>query len=284
MVAGQLGLRPNYPPFHNQPTRADKLTGNMSELLTGKKGVVFGVANSRSIAWAVCEAAAVNGAQVGIGVQNERMRESAAKLIESRPEYQLFTVDLNDDSQLDAAVDEIAEAYGKIDFAVHSVAYAIREDLSNPFIQTSREGFKVALETSAYTFVAMANKLDRILNDDASLITMTYLGSQRVLPNYNVMGVAKAALEACTRYLAYDLGSRGIRVNAVSPGPINTVAARGIKGFSGILDEIAVKAPLKRPAEQSEVGAVSLWLLSDLSKGVSGQTIYVDAGYSVMGL
>lgn len=256
----------------------------MTGLLNGKKGIVFGVANARSIAWAVCEAAVAHGAQLGIGVQNERMFEATQKLVGENSNTKLFTVDLNDDSQLDSAVGQIQAAYGKIDFAVHSVAYALREDLANPFIQTSREGFKTALETSAYTFVAMANKLEPILNDDASLITMTYLGSQRVLPNYNVMGVAKAALEASTRYLAHDLGGRGIRVNAVSPGPINTVAARGIKGFSGILDVVTEKAPLKRPAEQKQVADTTVWLLSDLSHGVTGQVLYVDSGYSIMGL
>ncbi len=255
----------------------------MSTVLQGKKGVVFGVANNRSIAWAVCEAAKQHGAEVCIGVQNERMAESVSKLFEGDA-FDIVIADLNVDSQIEAAADKLSSRFGKLDFAVHSVAYALREDLANPFLQTSREGFHTALETSAYSFIAMAAKLEPILADDASIITMTYLGSQRVLPNYNVMGVAKAALEAAARYLAYDLGTRGIRVNAVSPGPINTVAARGIKGFSSILDTIAERAPLKRPAEQKEVAAASVWLLSDMSRGVTGQTIYVDSGYSIMGL
>lgn len=254
------------------------------KLLSNKKGIVFGVANQRSIAWAVADMAAQHGAEVVIGAQNERMMESARKLIEGRDEFSLVQCDLNDDTQLEAVREQLGSKFEKIDFAVHSVAYALREDLAGRFIETSREGFKVALETSAYTFVAMAQQLEPILADDASLITMTYLGSQRVLPGYNVMGVAKAALEACTRYLAYDLGERGIRVNAVSPGPINTVAARGIKGFAQILDVVGERAPLKRAVEQNEVATTSLWLLSDLSKGVTGQTIYVDSGYSIMGL
>lgn len=254
------------------------------KLLSNKKGIVFGVANQRSIAWAVADMAAQHGAEVVIGAQNERMMESARKLIEGRDEFSLVQCDLNDDTQLEAVREQLGSKFEKIDFAVHSVAYALREDLAGRFIETSREGFKVALETSAYTFVAMAQQLEPILADDASLITMTYLGSQRVLPGYNVMGVAKAALEACTRYLAYDLGERGIRVNAVSPGPINTVAARGIKGFAQILDVVGERAPLKRALEQNEVATTSLWLLSDLSKGVTGQTIYVDSGYSIMGL
>lgn len=254
------------------------------KLLSNKKGIVFGVANQRSIAWAVADMAAQHGAEVVIGAQNERMMESARKLIEGRDEFSLVQCDLNDDTQLEAVREQLGSKFEKIDFAVHSVAYALREDLAGRFIETSREGFKVALETSAYTFVAMAQQLEPILADDTSLITMTYLGSQRVLPGYNVMGVAKAALEACTRYLAYDLGERGIRVNAVSPGPINTVAARGIKGFAQILDVVGERAPLKRAVEQNEVATTSLWLLSDLSKGVTGQTIYVDSGYSIMGL
>ncbi|MDQ2985448.1 MAG: enoyl-ACP reductase [Armatimonadota bacterium] len=252
-------------------------------LLEGKKGIVLGVANERSIAWAIAKAAVEEGGQVAIGAQNDRMAGSAQKLIDGTP-MRMFLCDLNIEEDLERVRKELESTYGKLDFVVHSVAFALREDLTEPFIKTSREGFRVALETSAYSFVAAARALEPILSDDASLITMTYLGSQRVLPNYNVMGVAKAALEACTRYLAYDLGDRGIRVNAVSPGPIMTVSARGIKGFSGILGVIGERAPLKRPAEQAEVAATSMYLLSDLSKGVTGQTIYVDAGYSVMGM
>lgn len=256
----------------------------MNGLLQNKRGVVFGVANQRSIAWAIADLAAKNGATVAIGAQNQRMAESAAKLVEGKSQFNLLVVDLNDDSQIAEARSQLEARFGKIDFAVHSVAYALREDLAGRFIDTSREGFKVALETSAYTFVAMAKGLEPILNEDASLITMTYLGSQRVLPGYNVMGVAKAALEAATRYLAYDLGPHGIRVNCVSPGPVNTVAARGIRGFTHILEVVEERAPLKRPAEQAEVAATSLYLLSDLSKGVTGQTIYVDRGFSIVGL
>jgi enoyl-[acyl-carrier protein] reductase I len=253
------------------------------KLLEGKTGIVFGVANERSIAWAVAKAAVDHGAKVLIGVQNERMEGSARKLLEGS-NMQMVTCDLNEEGDLASMREQLSSLQNKLDFVVHSVAFAQRYDLAEPFIKTSREGFKIALETSAYSFVAAARTLEPILSDDASLVTMTYLGSTRVLPNYNVMGVAKAALEACTRYLAHDLGDRGIRVNAISPGPINTVSARGIKGFSGILNVIGERAPLKRPAEQAEVAATSIYLLSDLSRGVTGQTIYVDSGYSIMGL
>lgn len=256
----------------------------MEGLLNGKKGVVFGVANDRSIAWAVADAAERAGAQVGIGVQNERMLRASEKLLEGRKGLKHFVGDLNLDDDLERVAAELKSAYGLLDFMVHSVAFAQREDLAGKFIDTSREGFKVALETSAYSFVAAARALSPILSEDASLVTMTYLGSLRVLPGYNVMGVAKAALEASVRYLAYDLGERGIRVNAVSPGPINTVAARGIKGFSSILSVVAERVPLKRPAEQEQVASSTLYLLSDLSRGVTGQVLYVDSGYSAMGL
>ncbi|MBA3724950.1 MAG: enoyl-ACP reductase [Armatimonadetes bacterium] len=255
----------------------------MDGLLSGKKGVVFGIANDRSIGWAIAELAEAQGAEVGIGVQNERMARSAEKLLDGHAKMHMFEADLNLEEDLERVHQELKAAYGAIDFMVHSVAFALREDLAGRFIRTSREGFRVALETSAYSFVAAARALESILNDDASLLTMTYLGSQRVLPGYNVMGVAKAALEASTRYLAYDLGERGIRVNAVSPGPINTVSARGIKGFSAILNVVGERVPLKRPAEQEQVATTSLYLLSDLSRGVTGQTLYVDSGYSSMG-
>ncbi|MGI8924748.1 MAG: enoyl-ACP reductase FabI [Fimbriimonadales bacterium] len=256
----------------------------MDGLLADKKGIVFGIANDRSIGWAIAELAEAQGAEVGIGVQNERMARSAERLLDGHARMRMFEADLNLEEDLERVHQDLNAAYGTIDFMVHSVAYALREDLADRFIKTSREGFRVALETSAYSFVAAARALEPILNDDASLITMTYLGSQRVLPGYNVMGVAKAALEASTRYLACDLGERGIRVNAVSPGPINTVAARGIKGFSGILSVVGERVPLKRPAEQEQVATTSLYLLSDLSRGVTGQILYVDSGYSSMGL
>lgn len=254
------------------------------KLLEGKKGLVFGVANQFSIAWAVAQAAREHGAEVAIGVQNERMKESAQRLFENQKPYPTVIADLNDDAQIESMREELGKTLGGLDFVVHSVAYALRAELAGRFLDTSREGFRIALETSAYSFLAMAKGLEGILHDDASLLTMTYLGSQRVIPFYNVMGVAKAALEAITRHLAYEMGGRGIRVNAISPGPISTVSARGIKGFAQMQPVLVEKAPLKRPAEQKEVASTALYLMSDLSRGVTGQVIYVDSGYHIMGL
>jgi len=254
------------------------------KLLEGKKGLVFGVANQFSIAWAVAQTARAHGAEVSIGVQNERMKENVLRLFENQEEYPIVIADLNDDAQIESMKEELKKIFEGLDFAVHSVAFALREELAGSFLNTSREGFRVALETSAYSFLAMIKGLEEILRDDASLLTMTYLGSQRVVPFYNVMGVAKAALEAITRHLAYELGGRGIRVNAISPGPISTVSARGIKGFSQMQPVLVEKAPLKRPAEQKEVASTAVYLMSDLSRGVTGQVIYVDSGYHFMGL
>lgn len=252
------------------------------KILEGKKGIVFGVANNRSIAWAVAECAHQHGAEVGIGVQNERMADAASKLTANNADYKMYIADMNSEEDLTRVQQELSKTYGKLNFAVHSIAFALREDLSQPFLYTSREGFRVALETSAYSFVAMCRMLDPILADEASIVSMTYLGSQRVLPGYNIMGVAKAALESSMRYLAYDLGTRGIRVNCVSPGPINTVSARGIKSFTDFLKKSEEGAPLKRPAQQEEVAAATVYLLSDMSRGITGQILYVDAGANIL--
>ncbi|MCH8273691.1 MAG: enoyl-ACP reductase [Armatimonadetes bacterium] len=255
-----------------------------TELLEGKKGAVFGVANHRSIAWAVADLAAQQGALVGVGVQNERMAQAAGKLVEGRGEFRLFQADLTKDDEIAAAAQQLKEEFGGLDFIVHSVAYALRDELAGRFLDTSREGFRVALETSAYSLVALARAFEPVLNDGASIVSMTYLGGERVLPGYNVMGVAKAALESITRYLAHDLGGRGIRVNAVSPGPIQTVAARGIRSFSKVLEVMKERVPLGRLADQSDVAATTVYLLSDLSRTVTGQVIFVDSGYHFMGL
>ncbi len=253
-------------------------------LLDGKKGLVLNVVNKNSIGWAIAEAAAAHGAQVGVGAQNERFMEGVAKLVEGNKSFTPFTVDFSDDAQLVALADNAAKTYGKIDFLVHSAAFAKREDLSGRFLDTSREGFGIALDISCYSLVALCKHLEPVLNDDASVMAISYLGSQRAVGNYNVMGVAKAALESAVRYLAFDLGVRGIRVNTLSPGPINTVAARGVKGLLDMIGYVHQKAPLKREYAQSEVGTNAVYLMSDLSKGVTGQIIFIDSGYNIVGM
>lgn len=253
-------------------------------LLSGKKGLVLNVTNKNSIGWAVAEAAHAHGAVVGVGAQNDKLLARVEELIEGRERFDTFVVDFGFDDQLEALRDQVAAKYGKIDFLVHSAAFAKREDLSGRFIETSRDGFQLALDVSAYSFVALCHALEPVLADDASIMAMSYLGSTRAIDNYNVMGVAKAALESSVRYLAVDLGSRGIRVNTVSPGPINTVAARGVKGLVEMIEYLHERAPLKRPFGQNEVGGTCVYLMSDLSRGVSGQIVFIDNGYNITGM
>ncbi len=253
-------------------------------LLEGKKGLVLNVTNKNSIGWAIAEHAHSHGAEVGVGAQNERMMEKVGDLASGFERMTPFMVDFSFDDQLEALRDEAAAKYGKLDFIVHSAAFANKEDLAGRFIDTSREGFKTALDISAYSLVRLCQVLEPVINDDASIVTLSYLGSVRAVGNYNVMGVAKAALESCVRYLAVDLGERGIRVNTLSPGPINTVAARGVKGLLGMIDYVHERAPLKREFGQDEVAGSAVYLVSDLSKGVSGQVIYIDNGYNIVGM
>jgi len=253
-------------------------------LLEGKKGLVLNVTNSHSIGWAIADAANAQGALVGVGGQNERMMGGVHKLVGGRERFNTHQVDFQSDDELSALAEEVGKTYGKIDFLVHSAAFASRDDLAGRFIDTSRDGFKLAMEISAFSFVSLCKVMEPVLADDASVVTLSYLGSVRTVGNYNVMGVAKAALESCTRYLAVDLGGRGIRVNTLSPGPINTVAARGVHGLSEMIQHVHEKAPLKRPFGQKEVAGAAAYLLSDLSGGVTGQVIYVDDGYNIVGI
>lgn len=253
-------------------------------LLSGKKGLVLNVTNENSIGWAIADLAQQHGAIVGVGAQNEKMADKVSRLIEGRERMNVHIVDFQDDAQVETLASDVAKTYGKIDFVVHSAAYANREDLQGRFIDTSREGFKLALEVSAYSLVRVCKVLEPYIADDGSVITMSYLGSTRAAVNYNVMGVAKAALESCVRYLAMDLGERGIRVNTVSPGPINTISARGVKGLGDMIYHVQQRAPLKRPYGQQETAATSVYLLSDLSRGVTGQIVFVDSGYNIAGL
>lgn len=253
-------------------------------LLEGKKGLVLSITNENSIGWWCADLANQYGATVGVGGQNERMIERVDKLVAGRDRMDAFRVDFQDDAQMAALPEQVAAKYGKIDFLVHSAAFANREDLVGRFVDTSREGWKIALDVSAYSLVHLCRVLEPIFNDGASVMAMSYLGSTRAVGNYNVMGVAKAALEAAVRYLAVDLGPRGIRVNTISPGPINTVAARGVRGLTEMIDYVAAKAPLGRAATQADVAGTAAYLISDLSSGVSGQIVYVDSGYNIVGM
>jgi enoyl-[acyl-carrier protein] reductase I len=251
--------------------------------LQGKTAAVFGVANKRSIAWAIAQQMQQAGAQLAITYQNERLKQEAADLIAELPNAQAFQCDVSRDEEIAQLFEQLKERYGKLDALVHSIAYAPAEDLKGEFADTSREGFRIALDTSAYSLVALVRAARPLMTEGGSILTMTYYGSERVIPRYNVMGVAKAALEASVRYLAYDLGKNNIRVNAISAGPIKTLASRGISGFGEMLKEQAERAPLKRNVDVKEVAATAVFLASDAGSGITGETIYVDCGYNIMG-
>jgi enoyl-[acyl-carrier protein] reductase I len=252
--------------------------------LQGRTAVVFGVANKRSIAWAIAQQMQQAGAQLAITYQNERLRQEAADLIAELPNAQAFQCDVSRDEEIAQLFEQLKERYGRLDVLVHSIAYAPAEDLKGDFADTSRDGFRIALDTSAYSLVALARAARPLMTEGGSIMTMTYYGSARVIPRYNVMGVAKAALEASVRYLAYDLGKNNIRVNAISAGPIKTLASRGISGFGDMLKEQAERAPLKRNVDVNEVATTAVFLASDAGSGITGETLYVDGGYNIMGV
>ena len=254
-------------------------------MLEGKKIAIFNVANKRSIAWAITQSIIKFGGEVIIGYQNERFRDNVEELVKELPKKPLLVqCDVSEDGNIEKVAEEIERTSGKIDGFVHSIAYAPTEALKAPFMETSKEAFRIAMEISVYSFVAMTRIFRRIINPSGSIITLTYYGAEKVIPNYNVMGIAKSALESSVRYLAYELGKDNIRVNAISAGPLNTLAARGISGFTNILEYHKERAPLKRNIEHREVGDTASFLLSDLSSGITGEVIYVDAGYNIMGI
>jgi enoyl-[acyl-carrier protein] reductase I len=255
----------------------------VSNSLQGRTAAVFGVANKRSIAWAIAQQMQQAGAQLAITYQNERLKQEAADLITELPNAQAFQCDVSRDEEITQLFQQLKERYGKLDVLVHSIAYAPAEDLKGEFADTSREGFRIALDTSAYSLVALARAARPLMTEGGSIMTMTYYGSERVIPRYNVMGVAKAALEASVRYLAYDLGKSNIRVNAISAGPVKTLASRGISGFAEMLKVQAERAPLKRNVDVKEVAETAVFLASDAGSGITGETIYVDCGYNIMG-
>lgn len=255
-------------------------------LLQGKRIAIFNIANKRSIAWSIAQAMDEQGAALILGYQNERTKENVTKLaLELKQEpLAILPCDVAFPEQVDALQTEIQNKVGMIDGLVHSLAFAPREALQNPYLFTEREHFLTALEISAYSLVALSRALTPVFRDGASIVTLSYYGSQKVFPGYNVMGVAKAALEASMRYLAHDLGPAGVRVNGISAGPINTLAARGVGGFLEILDKHEEKAPLKRTVTAREVGDTAVFLTSDLASGITGELIYVDTGYNIMGV
>ena len=252
--------------------------------LAGKTGLIVGVANKRSISWAIAQAASAAGARVALTFQGERLEENVRDLAEGLTDPLVLPLDVTDDGQIARVFEEVDRTFGGLDFVVHGAAFAPREALSAPFSQTTREAFRMALDISAYSLVALARGAQPLMTEGGSLLTLTYLGAERVLPNYNVMGVAKAALECSVRYLASDLGPQNIRVNAISAGPVKTLAAAGISGFSDILGVYRDRAPLRRNTEAGEVGDTGVFLISDAARGITGEVLYVDGGYHVMGM
>jgi len=256
----------------------------MAGLLEGKKGLIVGVANKRSIAWAIAKSCAREGAQLAFTYQTERLRENVEELAATLPGSITMACDLMVPDQLEALTKKLDESWQGIDFAAHCVAFANAADLEGSFLKTQKDGFDTALGVSAFSLTSLAQKVAPLLEKrgGGSILTLTYLGGERVAPRYNVMGVAKAALEISVRYLANDLGSKNIRVNAISAGPINTLAARGIAGFTDILKVVREKAPLRRNTEPEEVGDTALFLFSSLSRGITGEVIFVDSGYNIL--
>ena len=253
-------------------------------LLEGKKALIFGIANHRSIGWAIAQALAAEGAQLAFAYQ-ERMEKYVRDLAAKIPGTTVMECDVQSDEQLDAAFAKAGEVFnGQIDILIHSVAFAPPRELENPFVETTREGFHTALDISAYSLVAMARRAKPLMQaNGGSILTLTYMASERVMPKYNVMAVAKAALECSVRYLAFELGEHNIRVNAISAGPLNTLAARGVSGFTAFREQMGTAAPLRRNIEQSEVGDVALFLCSPLARAITGEIMFVDAGYNIMG-
>jgi len=255
----------------------------MSSSLEGRVAVVFGVANKRSIAWSIAQGLHHAGAKLAITYQNERLEQEAKDLILSLPGAEAFMCDVSSDLEIERFFTQLKERFGKLHILVHSVAFAPADELKAEFFNTSREGFRIAHDVSVYSLIALSRAAVPLMEEGGSILTMTYYGAEKVVPHYNVMGVAKAALECTVRYLAYDLGKRKIRVNAISAGPIKTLAARGISGLGDMLKSHAERAPLQRNVDVTEVGATGVFLASDASSGITGEIIYVDCGYNIMG-
>jgi enoyl-[acyl-carrier protein] reductase I len=250
---------------------------------TQKTAVIFGLANKRSIAWAIAQKLAADGWQLAISYQNERLEQEAKDLIAGLPGATGFMCDVASDEQIAKFFEQMKARYGVLHGLVHSVAFAPTEELKGEFVNTSREGFRIAHDISVYSLIAVTRAAVPLMTEGGGVVTLSYYGAEKVVPKYNVMGVAKAALEASVRYLAYDLGPKGIRVNAISAGPLKTLAARAVAGINDMMKAHAERAPLKRNVEAAEVGGTAAFLLSPAGSGITGETIYVDCGYNIMG-
>ena len=254
-------------------------------LLEGKTGLILGIANKRSLAWGIAQSVAREGARLAVTYQGERLEENVRELAASLDRPVILPCDVAKDEDLETLAASVKSEFGGLDFVVHAVAYAMREELDGEFMNTSREGYRMAQDISSYSLTALARRTAPLMEGrGGSVVTLTYLGGERVVPHYNVMGVAKAALECSVRYLAADLGPKGIRVNAISAGPIKTIAASGVHGISKMLEYHRTNAPLRKNTEQEEVGDAALFLVSRLSRGITGELIHVDGGFHVMGM
>ena len=256
----------------------------MTDLFKDKKVAIFGLANDRSIAWGIADAMHKQGAKLAFSYAGEVLEKRVRPLAESVNADIVVSCDVTDDTQIEKAFQQIKEKWGTVDVVVHSIAYAQKDDLEGRFVDTSRKGFSLAMDVSAYSLVALSRAAAPLMPNGGAILTLSYYGSEKVVPGYNMMGVAKAALEASVRYLAADLGAQNIRVNAISAGPIKTLAFAGIKGSKSMLHIVEEKAPLRRNVSQEEVGKAALFLCSDLGSGVTGEVTYVDAGYNIIGM
>ena len=254
-------------------------------LLQGKTGLILGIANKRSLAWGIAQSVAREGARLAVTYQGERLEENVRELAADLDRPVILPCDVSKDEDLETLAASVKKELGGLDFVVHAVAYALREELDGEFVNTSREGYRVAQDISSYSLTALVRRTAPLMEGrGGSVVTLTYMGGERVVPHYNVMGVAKAALECSVRYLAADLGPKGIRVNAISAGPIKTIAASGVHGISKMLEYHRTNAPLRKNTEQEEVGDAALFLVSRLSRGITGEVLHVDGGYHVMGM
>ncbi len=254
------------------------------KLLEGKKALIFGIANKNSIAWGIAQALHAQGCELGFSYGFEQLEKRVRPLAEELGVQFVEECNIENDTEIANVFQKAGDHFGKIDILVHAIAHAKREDLTGTYVETSRDGFQLAMDVSVYSLVALTRAAVPLMKDGGSIICLTYYGAEKAVPHYNVMGVAKAALEASTRYLAADLGPQNIRVNAISAGPIKTLSAAGIAGFRKMLKYTEERAPLRRNVTQDEVGQTALWLASDLSSGVTGEVIYVDAGYNILGM